>query len=227
MVLQAIAEANTPILLADTCSLLDLVRDPTRDDQEPNNHRAANDILTACENGQVKCLIARQVELEFHNHDQRIQREAKRQLNVFKKRIERINELSAIYGVAVTSDLTHLDDQIARARAVLDRWLAQITTIHPSADAFEKGYSRMNLGFAPARLGKDSSKDCLVYETYLEIATSLRDAGLTKPIVFLSSNTNDYREGRQLRQEIAAEFQPLNVSYAADMKYAKYLLSQN
>ena len=45
----------------------------------------------------------------------------------------------------------------------------------------------MNAGVAPARRGKDSSKDCLVYETYLEAVAALRGAGVAAPIVFLSS----------------------------------------
>ncbi len=47
----------------------------------------------------------------------------------------------------------------------------------------------MNGNIAPARRGKDSSKDCIVFETYLSCAGMLRTEGLAAPIVFLSSDT--------------------------------------
>jgi tRNA A37 methylthiotransferase MiaB len=83
----------------------------------------------------------------------------------------------------------------------------------------------MNACIAPARRGKDSSKDCLVYETYLEAVTSLRNAGVVKPIVFLSSNTKEYlTENNILRTGIAAEFSNINLKYVPNMSAAKFTL---
>jgi hypothetical protein len=86
-------------------------------------------------------------------------------------------------------------------------------------------FARMNAGLAPARRGKESSKDCLVYETYVEAVTALRRVGVATPIVFLSSNTHEYfTEGRILKSEIAAEFGKVNLVYAPNMSAAKHAL---
>jgi len=64
-----------------------------------------------------------------------------------------------------------------------------------------------------------------VYETVLELSSGLRRAGTKEPIVFLSSNINEYLLDRKgLKPEIAAEFAPLGLDYAQNMGLAKYLL---
>ena len=48
-------------------------------------------------------------------------------------------------------------------------------------------------------------KDCVVIESYLDIVSSLRTAGLTSKIVFVSSNTRDYagETGRALKADFS------------------------
>ena len=53
----------------------------------------------------------------------------------------------------------------------------------------------------------------------------MRGAGVTPPIVFLSSNTNEYlTESKVLKPDIAAEFGTINLGYAPNMSAAKYAL---
>jgi len=132
---------------------------------------------------------------------------------------------SSVYGAPGTVNLAHLDDHVARARAVVGRWLAQLATVIPTRDVPAKAFARMNAGVAPARRGKDSSKDCLIYETYLEAVAALRGAGVAAPIVFLSSNTEEYfTEAKVLKPDIVADFGSLNLSYAPNMSAAKHAL---
>jgi len=222
---QAIASAGVPVLCIDTCSILDIMRDPTRETARPHDRQAAVDLVAAAESGHLICLMAEQVAIEFFDHDQLVQDEAERNLKKVREQVERINSLSAVYGAPGTINLTHLDDHVGRARAVVGRWLAKLDKVVPSPQAPAKAFARVNGGIAPARRGKESSKDCLVYETYLEAVSALRGAGLATPIVFLSSNTNEYlTEGRILKPEIAVEFGAINLGYAPNMSAAKYAL---
>lgn len=222
---QAIASAGIPVLCVDTCSILDIMRDPTRETVRPHDRQAAIDLVTAAEAGNLACLIADQVAIEFADHDQPVQDEAERNLKNMREQVERINKLSAIYGALGVVDLTHLDDHVARARKVVGRWLSRLDNVTPGPLIPAQAFARMNAGRAPARRGKESSKDCLVYETYLEAMTILRSVGVVMPIVFLSSNTNEYfTEGRILKSEIAADFGRLNAAYAPNMSAAKYAL---
>jgi hypothetical protein len=222
---QAIVAADLPVLCIDTCSILDIMRDPTREAAKPHDRQAAIDLVAVAEAGKLACLMAEQVAIEFADHDLPIQEEAMRNLDRLRDQIERVNKVSAVYGAPGIVNLTHLDDHVLRAREVVGRWLAQFQKITPDPSVSAKAFARMNACVAPAEKGKESSKDCLVYETYLETMRSLRRAGLMRPLVFLSSNTRDYlTEGRKLKSEIAAEFAALDVTYASNMSAAKYAL---
>lgn len=221
----AIASAGVPVLCIDTCSILDVMRDPTRETAKPHDRQAAIDLVVAAESGRLICLMAEQVAIEFSDHDQPVQDEAERNLKKVREQVERVNKLSAVFGAPGNVNLAHLDDHVGRARAVVGRWLAKLGKVMPGPLAPAKAFARVNVGIAPARRGKDSSKDCLVYETYLEAVSALRGAGVTTPIVFLSSNTNEYlTESKVLKPDIAAEFGAINLGYASNMSAAKYAL---
>lgn len=222
---QAIASAGVPVLCIDTCSILDVMRDPTRETAKPHERQAAIDLVAAAESGRLICLMAEQVAIEFSVHDQPVQDEAERNLRKVREQVERINNLAAVFGAPGIIDFTHLDDHVGRARAVVGRWLAKLDKVVPSPLTPSRAFARVNAGIAPARRGKESSKDCLVYETYLEAVSALRGTGVTTPIVFLSSNTNEYlTEGRVLKPEIAIELGAIKLGYAPNMSAAKYAL---
>ena len=218
----AISSLGVPVLCIDTCSILDIMRDPTREGARPHERQAAIDLVAHAEAGRLVCLVAQQVSTEFADHDLSVQDEATRKLAKLRLQIEQVNKIATIYGAPSTVSFHHLDDHVVRARAVVERWLSQLDLVTPSSAAPGKAFARMNAGIAPAKRGKESSKDCLVYETYLEAASELRAKSLTTPIVFLSSNTNEYLEQRRIvKPETLAEFSPLAISYSPNMAAAK------
>lgn len=225
MAANAIAAVGVPVLCIDTCSIYDLMRDPTRDTMRVDHRESGLALLTAAEAGQLHGFIPEQVSIEFAVRDQQIQDEAKQKLAEVRKQMAHINALAALYGAPSTVDLSHLDDHVARARGIVGRWLTQLQVVIPSAHAPGKAFARVNAGIAPAKRGKDSSKDCLIYETVLEHVAALRAAGTATPIVFLSSNVTEYyTEGSKLKPGIAAEFAALNLIFAPNMGAAKHEL---
>ena len=63
-------------------------------------------------------------------------------------------------------------------------------------------------------------------ETYLDAVAALRAGGLKQPIVFVSSNVNDYvgTTGSTLKPDLAPEFDALEVAYAPNLAAAKHRL---
>lgn len=222
---KSLVMSAVPVLCFDTCSLLDVMRDPSRDTVRVPDRIAGLELLEAAETGRLQCFMPEQVATEFNENDLSTQKEAERAIKKLRDQVVRINSLDAVYGTANAVDLAHLDDHVWRARGVVDRWLARLQMFKPDDSAPAKAFARVNTATPPARKGKESSKDCLVYETLLELASGLRGAGTTRPIVFLSSNTNEYfYERRSLKPEIAAEFASLKLEYAQNMGLAKHLL---
>lgn len=218
---KALALAGTPILLIDTCSILDIMRDPTRDGLNINQLQAALDLVRIAEQGGLWCGMAEQVAIEFAQLDQSVQDDAKKKLAKLRKRIERVDKLSGILGAPGTSKLSHLDDLVTRARGLVERWLNRLDKIEPGPHVLAKAMTRLNAAIAPAKRGASQMKDCVVYETCLEATTILRQVSAVQPIVFLSSNTNDYQESGSLKAEIEREFAPLNLQFAENMLAAK------
>jgi len=225
--LGGIVALNAPVLCLDTCSLLDMMRDPTRDTIREPERRAVHDLLTAVEGGSaLVALVADQVVAEFDVHADEIEKEAGRALQKLRDDLARIDAVAAVYGSAGPTDLSHLDDHVTRARRVVGRWFAAAKPAVQASHIPVSAWKRVTQARTPARKGKESMKDCVVIETYLDVVGSLRSAGLKSKVVFVSSNKKDYavETGSTLRPDLAADFDPLGMEYAPNMAAAKHLL---
>ena len=221
----SIVAAEVPILCVDTCSILDLVRDPTRDKAHPHDRQAAVDLVQRAADGRLVCLMAAQVSVEFVGRELEVREEAERNLAKVRKQVERINQIAAVYGATGLVSLIHWEDHIERAKGVVDEWFRHLVPIDATPETHVRAFGRVNAGRSPAAKGKDSTKDCLIYETYLEAISALRAGGCEQKIVFLSSNTREYlTEGQILKSDIAAELAPFDVTFASGMGHAKHAL---
>ena len=109
---------------------------------------------------------------------------------------------------------------------VAERWLKASTPVPKSDQIVVNAFQRVSQARSPAQKGKDSMKDCVILETYLEHIRSLRNDGLTAVAVFVSSNTKDYAEtnGAVVRKDLENEFNSIGLEYAPNMAAAKHLL---
>jgi hypothetical protein len=171
-------------------------------------------------------LVADQVRLEFKDNADAVAKEAVEALDNLRKKLTRIDRVAAVFGGTGRTDLRHLDDYVTRSRAIVERLIAAATTVPASAEVTSRAFLRLNQARTPARKGKESMKDCVVVESYLDIVSSLRRAGLMSQIVFVSSNTRDYTgaTGRVLNPDLAAEFAQIGMGYAPNLAAAKHSL---
>ena len=216
-----------PVLCLDTCAVLDIMRDPTRDDIRTDEQKASFKLLHAAESGtQLTVLVAEQVHKEFLDNVDDVQKEAQRALSKFRDLAYKLNELATLHGTAGQVDLDHLNGYEIRCRKVAERWLNVATLVPDSQQIVSRAFKRVNQPRTPARKGKASMKDCVILETYLERVRELRKNGLTTPVVFVSSNKKDYAEtaGGSVRGDIRAEFTKLGLEYAPNMAAAKHFL---
>ena len=93
-------------------------------------------------------------------------------------------------------------------------------------DLTYRAIARMTQKRTPAKLGKDSSKDCVVVESYLEVAANLRNLGHTADFVFASSNTKEFVSSTTsaLNADIAAEFAAVGIRYSRALHETRHLL---
>lgn len=224
----SIAASQLPVLCFDTCTALDLMRDPTRDSVKAHERKAALELLGAAEGSpRLVLLMAEQVDSEFSEHADGVEGETRTALQNLVLRMQRLDAVAAVYGAMGAANLDHLNDHAVEARKIADRWVNAAALVPQGTDIASKAIKRVLEARTPAKKGKDSTKDCLVIETYLDIAAQLRAAGLSTPIVYVSSNVKDYAEetGSRLRADLASEFALLNMEFAPNIGAAKHLLS--
>ncbi len=222
----ALASSGVPVLCVDTCCVLDIIRDPTRDAVQAHERQAALTLVEAIEAGRLIGVLAQQVELEFAANRPGVQQETSEALDAMRKRLRRMDRLAAAFGAEGETGFSHFDDYLARSEAVVDRWIAATDRVAQSPMISHLGFQRMMEGRTPAQKGKDSTKDCIVIETYLDAIRQARSGGATSPIGFASSNTKDYgSEVRSiLRADLAEEFAALGVEYFPNLSMARHRL---
>lgn len=187
-----IAAAGLPVLCIDTCSLLDIIRDPSRETALPHNAAAAMAIVQMMESGSaVTCLLADQVRQELATHQQSVTDEATRGMQKICESIKRVDGLVSAFSPPVRTDIRHWRNHVANASALLQRWIGSCVAAPESSEVKMRACNRALQARAPARKGKDSLADCVVLETYIEAAAQLRQRGMKTPIVLLSSNVQD------------------------------------
>lgn len=213
------------MLCMDTCSLLDLMRDSTPPKMNSTDYRAAHALLRAAQRDDLVVLVADQVTRELADHAGPIEMGLAKAVNGLIHRIQFFEGVMSEFGAIVPVDLSPLATHVANARTFFDAWLAVGAQAPESALAPGKAWYRVHQAIAPATKGKESIKDCIVVETYLEAVTRLRGHGLAERVVLLSSNTQDFCDsGKNLRPELEAEFLPLGIEYARNYQSAKAFL---
>ena len=220
---------NVPVLCVDTCAILDILRDPTRKDVHSKNHAAALALLGCAETeAQLDVRIADLVRTEYLENVEGVRKEAEAGLSRLVSQIAKLNELTELYDSPGHVDTSHWNDHVRQCRHIAERWMAVGETVHGSgSDAVvQNAFARVYQARPPAKRGKDSTKDCVILETYLDFIRKLRAAGRTERIVFLSSNTKEFAASGTgaIKEEIAGEFADIGLEYAPSMVAAKGLL---
>jgi hypothetical protein len=218
---------GSPVLCVDTCTVLDVVRDITRETVTTSDVNAGLTLLSMAEAGAgLIVLMAEQVTLEIASNVASVEQEAQAALQKFLAQAQRIHDVATAFGAQGNLQIYHLDGHVSRAKPVLDRW-KQVSRMVPHNDGVaSRAFRRVNEPRTPARRGKESMKDCVIVEAYIEAASQLRAAGLMSPIVFASSNTKEYfaPNTRHLQSDIAGDLAAVGVEYAPNFGAAKHSL---
>ena len=217
------------ILCLDTCSILDILRDPTRSHTEARNQKAALDILRIAESesdSPIKILIAEKVKEEYHDNVAKVQNETKISLESLKDKVKKFHEFDALLGGAGFGHTDAFDAYDSKCRKIADRWIGAGDIAPQSEEIVIKASGRSLSAQPPAKRGKDSLGDCLIIETYMHRIREYRKNGISCPAVFVSSNIKDYASAgtTSLHRDLESNFEELDMIYAPNMAAAKHHL---
>lgn len=215
--LEAIAQANVAVLLPDTCILLDMLRSPRRNTVDEAAILASRAIQGAVhQSGAVGCVVAEQVRLELNENLPKVRNDTNTAIRNLTDELNRIDKWSEALGQDSQTDISHFMAGVPVAEALMLDIVSSSLTHLTTPDITNRAFTRLMQHRTPAKLGKDSTKDCVVVESYLEVAQDLRNLGHSGDIVFASSNTSEYISGssRILNADIKAEFDALGIKYS-------------
>ncbi|GJG85509.1 hypothetical protein tb265_06900 [Gemmatimonadetes bacterium T265] len=230
----AVYAAPAPVVLADTCALLNVVRAPLRS----AGAAAASGALALAgrlADPRTAWLVVADVVCDEWARDVGA---AAAEVAHAVREAERVTA-----GLAAAAAIVAPGPGVAPFRAGalgLERRLHALTT-RLIADArvfgadddgcMQRAYRRAVVKHAPAARGKPEAADCLIVEHYLEFARQLRGGGCDLPICFASSNTADYGRAAPggassaMRDPLPAQFAVLNLTFATDLAWAERLAS--
>ena len=231
--LARLAGADVPILLVDTCSILDIVRAPVRDQLRTHDIDAAHTLIGRAVGAPptVTIVITEQIIREFRANIDAVETEThealKKAAHRFAAILDRMQALSPDDRIPAATDLLslgfpqrgrHLAEQIVQTSSVLSD--------HP--DDLERAYHRVMLVTPPATKARQSIKDCRIIESYLRLAFTLRSSGFSRNIVFTTSNTRDYQQNhRTLHPALRVDFDSVSLEYAPNWSAARHEIDRH
>lgn len=225
--LEAVAQANVSVFLPDTCILLDLIRSPRRENVDGSAMLAGKAIRDGVvENEAIACVVAEQVRNELSDNLQTVRDDTNAGLGRLRDEIARIDKWAEALGQARQTQVSHYLTCVPVAEAIMSDIVNAAISHATTQDISLNAMGRVLAGRTPAQIGKDSTKDCVVVESYLDVATNLRSLGHTAAIVFASSNTKEFVSGtpKALNADIAVEFASLGIQYSRALHETRYLL---
>jgi hypothetical protein len=224
-----------PILLLDTCALLDVIRIAGRDNPndvtpDPAIAPAARHLLGLAQlpEPRVHLICYELVPTEWQANQPEVSRGPLTGLRRTQALLQRFNSTAAALGIPAPiyrpAQLAERDVEV-----VIERLLDLSQELLTGSKQLERlaacealAVQRSITYTPPASKGKPELKDCLIIEHYLALC---RQLPADVPRVFVSSNVSDYGRNMTLNPPLDAEFVGAGLQWAKDFAHARNLLA--
>ena len=223
-----VIKADCPLLLLDTCVILDIVQAPIREQMGVHEIEAVHTVIERSVQApsKVSLVIAKQVEDEFLELIDAIEKDTHTKLRKsqdhFSGILKRIEALFSTNHIPNIVDFP-LSDFPAKCRQLAEQIVQTSTILAVHDDDVIKAYQRVKSAIPPAKKGKQSMKDCQITESYLRLSSVLCGAGFSHNIIFATSNSEDYQQGHNsLHPALRTEFEAVRLEYSPNWSAARH-----
>src|SRR5437667_1316233 len=221
---QIIIAQPAPVLLPDTCALLDVVRAPIRNSSYLITLAGQLSELAAASPKRLHVVISHTVTLEWNVHLAETVTEVETALQAMRQSLQAMREACMALQLAPPAELsTDLGNLPALLRERATGLYDAALVLGEDSECLSRAFARQALPRRPARQGKGMN-DCTILEHALSLCSQLQAEGFSPLRVFSSSNTADYCTGRALHPELAPEFTAAGLQFAPDLRTARHRL---
>jgi hypothetical protein len=220
-----IQAGGLPVLFADTCILLDVIRAPLRPAQLPGCVEAAQELLQLLTIPPVRCtlVVASFVPHEWLTHSGSEADNLRAHLTEIDDEAERLHQFCGLVGITppfptpgyrLLSLVERLHDL---SRLLLDGALC----LDPDQDCIIRAHGRAS-NYMPPSLKGGEVKDATIVEECLEVSQRLQVVGFSPKRVFCTSNTRDYCERGSSRPHpsLAVDLGAAALGFATNLPWA-------
>ncbi|EPB8093645.1 DUF4935 domain-containing protein [Yersinia mollaretii] len=209
-----------PVILFDTCALLDIVRSATRDNISPEIISAASTLTSSDDNWLISSEV---VDTEWANNIEIVETDTRNSVKNLHKRAlvfkEALDHSTSPEKWTYPKYFTSYDLE-QNLKSISNDLRESLTLIESDATCIQRASNRVVQCIAPASKGKSEFKDCFIIEHYIELGNRLKAAGFSNSIIFISSNKSDFGSPYDIREPIKTEFSNANIRYIGDIKSA-------
>lgn len=211
-----------PVLCLDTCSLLDVWRTLLRIDVQVLDSAQSVDTAIVTTPPQLWSVIVDQVQVEWDRNLPTVRQEAGTRLRELETALKRVHDVVERMPTLTRPNHTSLNSFL------LDPFLEGLTKsifshsvrLELNESAGAKALKRNLSRCAPAEQG-GSIEDCVIIEHYLGLASALKAREFANPVIFVSSNSNDYGKPGKLLGSLQAEFDGAGLQFAVHLAHAR------
>ncbi|NAW85469.1 PIN domain-containing protein [Photobacterium halotolerans] len=209
-----------PVILFDTCALLDIVRSAIRDNISPEVISAASMLTSSDDNWLISSEV---VNIEWGNNIDIVETETRNSVKNLHKRAlvfkEALDHSTSPEKWTYPKHFTSYDLE-KNLKSISNNLMESLTLIKSDAICTQRASNRVVQCIAPASKGKSEFKDCLIIEHYIELGNRLKAGGFSNSIIFISSNKSDFGSPYDIIEPIKTEFNDANIQYIGDIKSA-------
>ncbi|MEK4107021.1 PIN domain-containing protein [Paenibacillus sp. FSL R10-2791] len=205
------------ILFLDTCCVLDIIRVFIRG-HVPNLHAAVEIIEAAIPEYYI--VFPSLINKEYRDNIDLVIHEVKKQIkksHEFSKAFFEVIDFMKLQKVVIPSFESYKIEELLLTISdnILQKGFMLINEDLYAANVL----GRVVHNIPPSKQGKDSTKDCMIFEEILGLGDKLRSRGFDKSIVFASSNTQEYEN-----ESILSELNSRSIQYATSLHHGLFLV---
>lgn len=211
----------SPVLFADTCSILNIINSLHMHSLPDKYAMSARDLIHLHERN-VWLVTNQNVKEEWDdNIDAVIETMKKEVLKADRNISSMIAVTNALLNAsyAVPQKISDLSMSI-HMRALSEKFLDKCLLLERTDQHTIKAMQRVRKNEAPARKGKPEPKDCEIVESFIELGQKLRSIGFEGRLLFFTANKDDFGTSRNPKPPLDRQFSDVNAELISDINHA-------